>query len=167
VRGVVTSSVVGLIAVVGAFAAGVYVGEDSTGGDPAAKAFEPVPATSGPIYGLGGGEIEPRCYVFATDSLFLYFDPDDPDSFCVHPLGGPDRGRPGGGAQIPKGCTVAQNETVYCDSAGYPPREVLDHWLEGLEYASLKHRLKASHAAVEAALIEARRRVRINEGRES
>ena len=42
-----------------------------------------------------------------------------------------------------------------------------NHWLEGLEYASLKHRLEASHAAVEAALIEARRRVRINEGRES
>ena len=39
------------------------------------------------------------------------------------------------------------------------------HWLEGPEYAVLKHRLEAAHAAVEAALIEARRRVRLNEGR--
>jgi hypothetical protein len=40
------------------------------------------------------------------------------------------------------------------------------HWLEGPEYATLKHRLENAHAAVEAALIEARRRVRMNEGRE-
>jgi hypothetical protein len=40
------------------------------------------------------------------------------------------------------------------------------HWLEGPEYATLKHRLEYAHAAVEAALIEARRRVRMNEGRE-
>ena len=37
------------------------------------------------------------------------------------------------------------------------------HWLEGPEYAALRHRLQAAHAAVEAALVEARRRVRINE----
>jgi hypothetical protein len=37
------------------------------------------------------------------------------------------------------------------------------HWLEGSEYATLKHRLEYAHAA----LIEARRRVRLNEGRES
>jgi hypothetical protein len=42
-----------------------------------------------------------------------------------------------------------------------------NHWLEGPEYASLKHRLDHTHAAVEAALVEARRRVRLNEGRES
>jgi hypothetical protein len=42
-----------------------------------------------------------------------------------------------------------------------------NHWLEGPEYATLKHRLEDAHAAVEAALIEARRRVRMNEGRES
>ena len=41
------------------------------------------------------------------------------------------------------------------------------HWLEGPEYATLKHRLGNAHAAVEAALIEARRRVRLNQGRES
>ncbi len=35
-------------------------------------------------------------------------------------------------------------------------------WLEGPEYAPLLHRLEAAHAAVEAALIEARRRVRLN-----
>ena len=40
-------------------------------------------------------------------------------------------------------------------------------WLQGPEYATLKHRLEHDHAAVEAALIEARRRVRMNEGRES
>jgi hypothetical protein len=34
------------------------------------------------------------------------------------------------------------------------------HWLEGSEYPTLLHRLE--DAAVEAALIEARRRVRIN-----
>jgi hypothetical protein len=41
------------------------------------------------------------------------------------------------------------------------------HWLKGSEYATLKHRLEDAHAAVEGALIEARRRVRLNEGRES
>jgi hypothetical protein len=40
------------------------------------------------------------------------------------------------------------------------------HWLEGPEYASLKHRLETAHAAVEAALVEARRRVRLDGGRE-
>jgi hypothetical protein len=41
------------------------------------------------------------------------------------------------------------------------------HWLSGPEYVSLRHhRLEAAHAAVEAALIEDRRQVRINEGRE-
>jgi hypothetical protein len=42
-----------------------------------------------------------------------------------------------------------------------------NHWLEGPEYDTLKHRLEYAHASVEAALIEARRRVRLNEGRES
>jgi len=41
------------------------------------------------------------------------------------------------------------------------------HWLKGSEYVTLKHRLEYAHAAVEGALIEARRRVRMNEGRES
>ena len=41
------------------------------------------------------------------------------------------------------------------------------HWLTDPEYATLRYRLEAAHAAVEAALIEARRRVRLNEGRES
>jgi hypothetical protein len=40
------------------------------------------------------------------------------------------------------------------------------HWLTGSEYATLLHRLEDAHAAVEAALIEARRRVRMNEERE-
>ena len=37
------------------------------------------------------------------------------------------------------------------------------HWLTDSEYAALRHRLEAAHAAAEAALIEARRRVRLNE----
>jgi hypothetical protein len=40
------------------------------------------------------------------------------------------------------------------------------HWLSGPEYAALRLRLEAAHAAVEVALIEASRRVRLNEGRE-
>jgi len=38
------------------------------------------------------------------------------------------------------------------------------HWLTDPEYAALRHRLEAAHAAAEAALVEARRRVRLNEG---
>jgi len=37
------------------------------------------------------------------------------------------------------------------------------HWLTGPEYAALRHRLEDAHAAVDAALVEARRRVRIDE----
>ena len=37
------------------------------------------------------------------------------------------------------------------------------HWLTGAEYATLRHRLEAAHAAVEATLVEATRRVRLNE----
>ncbi len=40
------------------------------------------------------------------------------------------------------------------------------HWLTDPEYATLLHRLEDAHAAVEAALIEARRRIRIHEERE-
>jgi hypothetical protein len=40
------------------------------------------------------------------------------------------------------------------------------HWLTDPEYATLRHRLEAAHAVAEAALVEARRRVRMNEGRE-
>jgi hypothetical protein len=40
------------------------------------------------------------------------------------------------------------------------------HWLTGPEYAALKHRLEEAHAAVEAALVEARRRVRLDEERD-
>ena len=38
------------------------------------------------------------------------------------------------------------------------------HWLTDPGYAALRHRLEAAHAAVEAALVEARRSVRLNEG---
>ena len=37
------------------------------------------------------------------------------------------------------------------------------HWLTDSEYAALRHRLEPAHAAVEAALVEARRRMRLNE----
>jgi len=37
------------------------------------------------------------------------------------------------------------------------------HWLTGPEYAALRHRLEDAHAAVDAALVEVRRRVRLDE----
>lgn len=37
------------------------------------------------------------------------------------------------------------------------------HWLTDPEYVALQHRLEAAHAATESALVEARRRVRLNE----
>jgi len=39
------------------------------------------------------------------------------------------------------------------------------HWLTDPEYAALRFRLEAAHAAAEAALVEARRRMRIDEER--
>jgi Ser/Thr protein kinase RdoA (MazF antagonist) len=39
------------------------------------------------------------------------------------------------------------------------------NWLSGPEYAALRHRLEDAHASVETAAVEARRRVRLNEGR--
>ncbi len=38
-------------------------------------------------------------------------------------------------------------------------------WLRDPNYDTLKQRLEAAHSAVEAATVEARRRVRLNEGR--
>ena len=38
-------------------------------------------------------------------------------------------------------------------------------WLRDPNYDALKLRLEAAHSAVEAAAVEARRRVRLNEGR--
>jgi hypothetical protein len=38
-----------------------------------------------------------------------------------------------------------------------------NHWLTDPEYAALRQRLETAHAAAEAALVEARRRVRLNE----
>ena len=39
-------------------------------------------------------------------------------------------------------------------------------WLSDERYDALRHRLEDAHAVVEAAAVEARRRVRLNEGRE-
>ena len=36
------------------------------------------------------------------------------------------------------------------------------HWLTDPEYAALRHRVKTVHAAAEAPLVKARRRVRLN-----
>jgi gamma-glutamylcyclotransferase (GGCT)/AIG2-like uncharacterized protein YtfP len=38
------------------------------------------------------------------------------------------------------------------------------NWLDDPSYGTLRHRLENAHAAVEAAAVEARRRVRLNEG---
>jgi hypothetical protein len=38
-----------------------------------------------------------------------------------------------------------------------------NHWLADPDYAAPSDRLEAAHAAAEAALVEARRRVRLNE----
>jgi hypothetical protein len=40
------------------------------------------------------------------------------------------------------------------------------HWLTGPDYAVLHLRLENTHAALEATLIEARRRVRLDDGQE-
>jgi len=40
-----------------------------------------------------------------------------------------------------------------------------NHWLDGPEYEALKHRLEDAHSDAEAALVEARRRVRLSEER--
>ena len=40
------------------------------------------------------------------------------------------------------------------------------NWLSDESYDVLRHRLEDAHAAVEVAAVEARRRVRLNEGRE-
>ncbi len=39
-------------------------------------------------------------------------------------------------------------------------------WLSDESYDALRHRLENAHASVEAVAVEARRRVRLNEGRE-
>jgi len=38
------------------------------------------------------------------------------------------------------------------------------HWLTDSEYDTLRHRLEDAHAAAEAAVVEARRRVQLDEG---
>ena len=39
------------------------------------------------------------------------------------------------------------------------------NWLTDPRYGPLRHRIESAHAAVEAAAVEARRRVRLDEGR--
>jgi hypothetical protein len=69
-----------------------------------------------------------------------------------------------GGAQDPKDVTrdtnrdlsalVGELAALKADAA---------HWLTDPEYEVLRYRLEGAHAATEAALVEARRRVRLNE----
>ena len=42
-------------------------------------------------------------------------------------------------------------------------KDEANHWLTDPEYAALRHRLETAHAAAEAALVEARGQVRLNE----
>ncbi len=71
------------------------------------------------------------------------------------------------GSQGPKDVS----RVTACDLAALvgevaPLKGGANHWLKTSEYDTLEHRPKAAHAAAEAALVEARRRVRLNEGRE-
>ena len=61
---------------------------------------------------------------------------------------------------------------IRCEGAKRRPQRVGElaalkadahHWLTGTEYAALRHRLEDAPAAADAALVEARRRVRLNE----
>jgi hypothetical protein len=69
------------------------------------------------------------------------------------------------GPQVPKGVardTARDLSGVVGELAGL--KADARHWLTSAEYASLRHRLEATHTATEAALVKARRRVRIDEG---
>ncbi len=48
----------------------------------------------------------------------------------------------------------------------HPSLLLANVWLSDERYGALRHRLEDAHASVEAAAVEARRRVRLNEGRE-
>ena len=87
----------------------------------------------------------------------------------------PERG-PGGvgcwggsgvGPQDPKDVTrdTARDLTGHAGELAALKADV-HHWLTGSEYAPLRHHLEDAHAAVEAMLVEARRRARLNEGRD-
>jgi hypothetical protein len=69
------------------------------------------------------------------------------------------------GSQDPKDITrdIARDLSVLVKELN-ALRADANHWLTGPEYAALWHRLESAHAAAEAALVEARRRVRLNEG---
>ena len=68
------------------------------------------------------------------------------------------------GPQDPKDVTqaIARDLTGIAGELGALKAEA--RWLKGPEYESLRHRLEATHAAAEAALVEAKRRVRLDEG---
>ena len=72
-----------------------------------------------------------------------------------------------GGAQDPKNVTrdTARDLSALVRELAALKADAT-HWLTDPEYAALRQRLEVAHAATEAALVEARRRVRMNEGRE-
>jgi len=68
------------------------------------------------------------------------------------------------GPQDPKDVTAREQSALVGELVAL--KGDATHWLTDSEYAALRHRLEAAHAAAEAALVEARRRVRLNEERE-
>ena len=69
------------------------------------------------------------------------------------------------GPQDPKDVTQAIARDLTGIAGELATLKADTRWLKGPEYEALRHRLEAAHAAAEAAVVEARRRVRIDEGR--
>ncbi len=80
-----------------------------------------------------------------------------------------DNGSAGGGGEKRSSGTSASGLPLR-DLAGVAARIAslkgeAQAWLRDPDYDTLGHRLEDAHAAVKAAAVEARRRVRLNEGR--
>ena len=71
------------------------------------------------------------------------------------------------GPQDPKEVTQAIARDLTGIAGELAALKAESRWLEGPEYEALRHRLEAAHAVAEAALVEARRRVRLDERSES
>ncbi len=70
------------------------------------------------------------------------------------------------GPQDPKDVTQAMARDLTAIAGELGALKAESRWLKGPEYEALRHRLEIAHAATEAAVVEARRRVRLDEGRE-
>jgi len=69
--------------------------------------------------GWGTYVIEPDCSsVEVAEGYYLYYSPNDPNYFCVHP----DTQSPwpivGGGAQVPSTCALGPDQRFYCSAQG-------------------------------------------------